>query len=171
MKYLLPGLSVTVLLLLLVPHASASTSIDVSGNGDGSHTSVSVHSSTGGNYVNGKEVSGSNGTSTTTVTVNGKTYVNESTEGTHDTDISVKAEGNKEPEVKYEVNKKSVSTNGVKKEVKDIKAADKKKIEALKSQHEVKLNKIAAIKKEVHEETLLARLESLFTSLREIFSK
>jgi hypothetical protein len=168
MKSLLPFLSVLIFMLLLAGTTQASTSVDISNNGEGSHTSVSVHSSTGGNYINGKEVSGSNGTAKTTVKVNGETLIDETTEGGQDVDVSVKKEGDNPPEVKYQVNKKEKSA-----EVKGsatVKDGVKEESEAKKTAREAKLQRLSE-RLTLHEDSLFARLEVVFSKLRELFSK
>jgi hypothetical protein len=169
----LPFITIFALFLLLAPQALASTTIDVSGNGDGSHTSVSVHSNTGSNYVNGQKVSGSNGSSTTKVTVNGKTYVDETTDGSHETNISVKAEGNKEPEVKYEVKKSETATTDTEKtkdEAKVLSDQVKKEVAAEKAAQAEKL-KASLAKQAAEHASLFARIEAFFDGLRSFFSR
>jgi HD superfamily phosphohydrolase len=170
MKSLPIIIPVALFFLLLSTPSHANTSINISNNGDNSHSSVKVNSSssTGGNYINGQKVEGSNGTNRTVIQVDGETLVDETTEGDNETDIEVKKEGDNKPEVKYEVKKNSAEPSSVKKAVKSVNDEEKKK--AVKRLDEIESEMKEVVKKQVPEQTsLLSRLDSLFDKLRSLF--
>ena len=163
----LPFIIIFAFFLFFATETHAKTSINISNNGEGSNTSVNVRQSTGGNYINGQEVTTNNGSSHTRVEVNGEVLIDKTTEGGNETNVSVKQEGGKKPEVTYEVKKNSAV---VKQEVKS--AQDTSEIK-----NEVKVKTSASgtetkttVAKTVKQETLLSRIESLFDKLRNIFS-
>lgn len=161
---------ILVLLFVLSSQAHANTSVEISNNGEGSHTSVNVRSNTGGNYINGQEVNSGTGKSTTRVEVNGKVYVDETTEGNTSTNLEVHKEGNAEPTIIY--NKTQPATNSGDEIKKDVKAARdevKKEIKENEAKIDKSVKKVIE-RRGVKQETLLTRLENLFAKLRDIFS-
>jgi hypothetical protein len=73
--FIAPLILIALLILPAITFANTSdvnTDIEVSNNGANSQNNVSVTTNTGGNYINGQEVS--NGSGHTHIEVNGKTY-------------------------------------------------------------------------------------------------
>jgi len=171
MKAYLSIVPILLLALLSIPQVEASTSIDISNNGAGSKTSVNVRSSTGGNYINGQQVQSGTTKSTNRIEVNGKVYVDETTEGNTSTNIEVKQSGNAEPTIIYNTSKSTTKPEAtVSKDGKAAQGEIKKSIEANKAKADEVVKK-ALERKVIKQETLLARLEALFAKLREIFSR
>ena len=100
--------------------------------------------------------------------VNGETLVDETTEGGQDVNLSVKKEGDKPAEVKYEVNKKK--TSAAVKGSAVVKGESKKDTVTKKIEREAKLKKVTE-RLSRRDENFMARLEVFFTKLRDLFSK